>query len=147
MIKGWTLTKKISLVTMLVSSFAVLFTAAVSIWQEYSIASAQMNRQINILAKTAAYNVAAPSIFVDQKAASEILQSLQVDPNIISAKLILNNQQMLAEYQRTNSVKQPREKAAEDLLPIQTLSVDVTWKDEHVAQLSLEVDRSDLQTQ
>lgn len=138
MTRAWTIARKISLLTMLVSSLAVLAASMVGVWQQYEAANKQVTRQLTILAQATAYNLAAPSMFNDQKSANEALQALQVDPEVISARLVLPSQQVLGEYTRKQSV---------DHVQDRQMTVDVIWQGEKVGSLFLNVDLSDLRTQ
>jgi signal transduction histidine kinase/DNA-binding response OmpR family regulator/HPt (histidine-containing phosphotransfer) domain-containing protein len=134
---NWTLSRKISLLAMLVSSLAVLGAALVGIWQQHEVSSAQVERQLHILAEATAYNVAAPSMFSDDKAASEALKALRVDPSVVAARLTLPNGQLLAEYHHA------RADAAID----KRIMVNVIWEDEKVGNLYLDADLSALREQ
>lgn len=138
MIKTLTLSRKLILLAMLISSLAVLSASLVGVVQQYMKSSEQMNRQIHILAEATAFNLAAPSMFSDKQAASDVLQALSVDPQVISARLMMANDQQLAEYSR-NTKGTPKS--------IKNISLNVTWKDERVGRLFLDVDLSSLQNQ
>jgi two-component system sensor histidine kinase/response regulator len=84
MIKTWTLSRKISLLSMLISSLAVLSASLAGVLQQYNISIDQSNRQVHILAEATAFNVAAPSMFNDEQAAGEVLKALSVDPQVLS---------------------------------------------------------------
>ncbi len=138
MAKTLTLSRKISLLAMLISSLAVLSASLAGVFQQYIISSEQVNRQIQILAEATAFNLAAPSMFSDKQAAGDVLQALRVDPQVISARLVMANNQQLAEYHRNRDLIQTS---------IKHLSVNVVWKDEQVGHLFLDVDLSRLQNQ
>ncbi|MES2674772.1 MAG: ATP-binding protein [Pseudomonadota bacterium] len=132
------LSRKISLLAMLISSLAVLSASLVGVLQQHMSSNEQMNRQIKILAEATAFNLAAPSMFSDKQAAGAVLQALSVDPQVISARLMMANDQQLAEYKRN------KELTAKST---QSLAVNVVWKDEQVGHLLLDVDTSNLQHQ
>ncbi len=138
MVRRATVTRKISQLTMLVSAMAVLIAAMLGVWQQYEAARKQIDAQLMILAQATAFNVASPSMFGNDKEASEALSVLQVDPEVVSARLILPNQQVLAEYYRKQEIVQNIDKQ---------ISVDVMWKNEVVGKLLLDVDLSALKTQ
>lgn len=138
MTRRWGLSLKISLLAMLVSSIAVLSASLVGVWLQHDAAREQINRQLQILAQATAFNVASPSLFADEQAAKDVLQALSVDPQVLSARLILANKQELAEYHRANKQAKTVD---------QQISVDVVWKDEKVGRLYLDVDMSALQNQ
>lgn len=138
MVRHSTVTRKISQLTMIVSSLAVLIAAMVGVWQQYESANKQINNQLTILAQATAYNVASPSMFGNDKEANEALSVLQVDPEVVSARLILPNQQILAEYYRKQNGLQNIDKQ---------IAVDVVWKTEVVGKLLMDVDLSALRTQ
>jgi len=138
MLRQTTVTRKISRLTMIVSSMAVLIAAMVGVWQQYDAARKQMNTQLTILAQATAYNAASPSMFGNDKEASEALRVLQVDPEVVAARLILPNQQILAEYYRQQSGLQNIDNQ---------IAVDVVWKNEVVGKLLMDVDLSILRTQ
>lgn len=134
----WTIARKISLLTMLVSSIAVFIAAMVGVSQQYRAASQQADQQLLVLARITAFNVAAPSVFADAKGASEALEALQIDPEIIGARLMLGNKQMLAEYKRKDSEGIRRDKQ---------MVVDVIWQNEQVGLLYMDVELSGLRSQ
>jgi len=138
MTRRWSLSLKISLLAMLVSSIAVLSTSLLGVWLQHDAAREQINRQLQILAQATAFNAASPSLFGDEQAAKDVLQALIVDPQVLSARLILANKQQLAEYRRIN-----KENRKSD----EQISVEVIWKDEKVGRLYLDVDMSALQHQ
>jgi two-component system, sensor histidine kinase and response regulator len=138
MAKTQLLSRKISLLAMLISSLAVLSASLVGVLQQYMTSNEQMNRQIKILAEATAFNLAAPSMFSDKQAAGTVLEALSVDPQVISARLIMANNQQLAEYKRNKLLSAKS---------TQSLSVNVVWKDEQVGHLLLDVDMSNLQHQ
>ena len=138
MVGNWTIARKISLLTMLISSIVVLIAAMVGVSLQYESARQQVDRQLNILAQATAYSAAAPSMFGDEKAASEALQALQVDPQVVDARLMVDGQRLLAEYHRKNRDGEHRDKH---------MVVDVVWKDEQVAKLYLDVELTTLRAQ
>lgn len=138
MAKHFTISRKISQLTMIISSLAVLIAAMVGVWQQYESANKQVNNQLTILAQATAYNLASASLFNDEKAANEALNVLQVDPEVMSARLLLPNQQVLAEYDRQKGDLKSFDK---------NIVVDVVWKNEIVGQLIMEVDLSGLHQQ
>jgi signal transduction histidine kinase/CheY-like chemotaxis protein/HPt (histidine-containing phosphotransfer) domain-containing protein len=133
-----TISHKISKLTMIVSSVAVLIAAMVGVWQQYESAHQQINNQLTILAQATAFNVASPSMFGDDKEANEALKVLQVDPEVVAARLMMPNKQILAEYYRNKEILQNIDKQ---------IVVDVMWKGERVAQLIMDVDLSALREQ
>lgn len=130
--------RKISLLTMFVSAFAVLIAGTIGVWQQHQSAQQQVNTQLMILAEATAFNLASPSVFLNDKEAREALQVLQVDPKVVSARLMLVNKQILADYYRPQNVLQHVDKH---------IAVDVKWKGEVVGQLLLDVDLSGVRTQ
>jgi len=132
----WSLSRKISLLAMLITSLAVLAASLVGVWQQYNSAYAQTDRQLKTLAEATAFGVAAPSMFSDVQAANESLKSLSVDSQVVSARLILANNEQLAEYHREDVDVRSVDKQ---------LVVDVNWKQEQIGRLLLEVDTSGLQ--
>ncbi len=142
MARNTTFSRKITQVTMIVSSVAVLIAAMMGIWQQYEAAKKQMDSQLTILAQATAFNVASPSMFGDDHEAQEALKVLQVDPEVISARLVLPNNEVFAEYYRKDTkggyVTDEGDKE---------IAVDVMWKDEIVGRLYLKVDLSGLRAQ
>lgn len=138
MVRNITVTRKISWLTMLVSALAVFIAVMAGVWNQYELAHKQINNQLTILAQATAFNVASPSMFGNDKEASEALSVLHVDPEVISARLVLPNQQVLAEYYRGEQIAQNIDKQ---------IAVDVMWKNEVVAKLLMDVDLSALRTQ
>lgn len=136
MVKQWGLARKISLLAMLVSSLAVLGASLIGVWQQYEAAYTQAERQLRILAEATAFNVAAPSMFFDQDAARKALSALSVDSQVLSARLILANGSLLAEY------KSQKGGSSSDGMRV----VNVVWGDENIGRLELEVDLSRLRS-
>lgn len=134
MSKNWSLARKISLLAMLVSSLVVLGASLVGVWQQYWAATNQAERQLRVLAEATAYNLAAPSMFSDPIAARKALDALSVDPQVVSARLLLADGNLLAEYK--SRVTSPSSDGIR--------AVDVVWGDEKVGHLEMEVDLSQL---
>jgi len=130
-----TLSHSIGRLAMVVSSLAVLIAAMAGVFQQYQSASQQIDQQLRILAQAMAFNIASPGMFGDEQAAHEALDALQVDPNVISARFVLVNQKVLAEYYRKQNLMQSIDKK---------IAVDVSWKNEKVGTLLLEVNLSSL---
>jgi two-component system sensor histidine kinase/response regulator len=133
-----TVSRKVSQLTMIVSSLAVLIAAMVGIWQQYEAAYQQVNRQLQILAQATAFNAASTIMFYNEKEAKEALDVLQVDPEVVAARLLLPNQQLVAEYKRTHSGSANID---------QQIAIDVVWKNETVGKLIMDVDLSALRHQ
>jgi len=134
----WTLSRKISLAAMLISSIAVLGSSLVGIWQQYETTRLQTNKQLHILAEATAFGLAAPSMFADEKAANETLAALSVDQQVVKARLVLANNQQLAEYRHPDADAHHVDSQME---------VDVSWQNEQVGRLFLDVDLSGLKAQ
>jgi signal transduction histidine kinase/CheY-like chemotaxis protein/HPt (histidine-containing phosphotransfer) domain-containing protein len=137
-----TISRNITQLTMVVSSLAVLIAAMMGIWQQYEAAKKQMDTQLTILAQATAFNVASPSMFGDDQEAHEALKVLQVDPEVISARLVLPNKQVFAEYHRKNAEGIYVEGKGD-----KEIAVDVMWKEEVVGRLYMEVNSSGLLAQ
>ena len=133
-----TVSRKVSQLTMIVSSLAVLIAAMVGVWQQYEAAHQQVNRQLDILAQATAFNVASPIMFSNDAEAKEALSVLQVDPEVVAARLMLPNQHVMAEYKRAENGSSQVD---------QQIAVDVVWKNETVGKLILDVDLSALHQQ
>ncbi len=131
-------TRKVSHLAMFVSAFAVLIAGTISVWHQHQAARQQIDTQLMILAEATAFNLASPSMFANDKEATEALQVLQVDPKVVSARLMLTNKQILAEYYRQQNILQHVDKH---------IAVDVKWKNEVVGQLLLDVDLSKVRSQ
>lgn len=133
-----TVSRKVSRLSMVVSSLAVLIAAMMGVWQQYESAHQQVDRQLHILAQATAFNVASTIMFYNEKEAEEALKVLQVDPKVIAARLMLPSQQLVAEYKRSRTTPAPVD---------QQIVVDVTWKNEMVGKLVMDVDLSALRQQ
>jgi len=133
-----TVSRKVSQLTMIVSCLAVLIAAMVGVWQQYEAAHLQINRQLHILAQATAFNVASPIMFSNDAEANEALSVLQVDPEVVAARLILPNQHVMAEYKRSEGGSQVID---------QQVVVDVVWKNETLGKLILDVELSELRQQ
>lgn len=137
MITQKTLAKKIGLVAMILSAVAVLAVSLLSVWQQYSSAQLQAEKQLRTLAEMMAYNLAAPSMFIDKISASKVLSSLEVERDIIAARLILDDNQILAEY--TSEQKQQ--------VSLHHISTPVSWQDEQLGRLELDYSLHNLSLQ
>ncbi|VUD47731.1 Sensor histidine kinase RcsC [Thalassocella blandensis] len=133
----WPLSRKISWVAMLITCLAVLVASLIGVWQQHKIARAQVVKRLHILAEATAYSLAAPSMFFDEEAAHKALDALRVDPQVISAKLLLADGRTLAEYRSENW--QVRHTDFD-------FDVAVSWEEENLGKLQLSVDLSSLKT-
>lgn len=138
------LTRKISLLAMLLTSLAVLGAALVSSWQQYNYFQHQVTTQLQILAEATALNMAAPSMFADKEAAQQSLAVLRVEPKVIAARLILANNEVLADYQA--AAKRPNG-TLRQLTPDMQIRADVYWADEPLGYLELDVTLRSLRQQ
>ncbi len=139
MTPGTSLTRKISLLAMLLTSIAVLGAALATSWQQYNYLVTQVNNQLQILAEATALNMAAPSMFTDRDAAQQTLAVLRVEPKVTAARLMLSNDQLLAEY-RASSV------TAHSIYDTQ-VRAEVFWADESLGYLELDVTLKPLRQQ
>ncbi|MCV2366529.1 histidine kinase dimerization/phosphoacceptor domain -containing protein [Roseateles oligotrophus] len=131
----WTLSRKIGLLAMVVSSLVVLIASLLSAFAQYKSAMEQMDQQLNVLSKVTAFNIASSSMFADERAATNVLKALSVDSSIISARLMTANRNKLASYHRGS---------AGVAGSIKNLATEVLWLEEPVGNLYLEVDTSAL---
>ena len=122
---------------MLLSSVAVLFVSLLSVWHQYSSAQTQVQRQLQTLAEMTAYNLAAPSMFLDAASAEKLLNSLSVETGIAAARVILNDRQLLASYKA-------RDTSQDGLEQIQAR---IRWQDENLGYLELDYTLQHLQQQ
>src|SRR6218665_3543782 len=121
----WTLTRKISLLAMLLTSLTVLGAALAGTWQQYNYITNQVHNQLQILAEATALNLAAPSMFADNEAAQQTLAALRVESKVLAARLRLKDQQVLAEYQDPQQQK---------LSTDELITAAVFWEGEHLGQ-------------
>lgn len=141
-IPGTSLTRKVSLLAMLLTSIAVLGAALATSWQQYNYFVNQVNNQLQILAEATALNMAAPSMFADKEAAQQTLAVLRVESKVIAARLILTNNEMLAEYRAV--LPEPTNARVErDTL----VRAEVFWADEPLGYLELDVTLQPLREQ
>lgn len=141
-IPGTSLTRKVSLLAMLLTSIAVLGAALATSWQQYNYFVNQVNNQLQILAEATALNMAAPSMFADKEAAQQTLAVLRVESKVIAARLILTNNEMLAEY-RAVLPKPTNARVERDTL----VRAEVFWADEPLGYLELDVTLQPLREQ
>lgn len=139
---GTSLTRKISLLAMLLTSIAVLGAALVSSWQQYNYFVTQVNNQLQILAEATALNMAAPSMFADKDAAQQTLAVLRVEPKVIAARLILINNKQLAEYRAVLPTP-----GSTPIVRDTLVRADVFWADEPLGYLELDVTLKPLREQ
>lgn len=132
--RSTSLARSIGLLTMLLTSIAVLGACLASSWQQYNYACDQVNKQMQVLAEATAINLGAPSMFVDAEAANQTLKALRVESKVLAARLHLANGQLLAEYRSSG--------------PLMSLdnqvSVNVGWEGENLGQLELDVTQEPL---
>ncbi len=138
----WTLARKISALTMLITSLTILGATMLGVWQEYRAACAQTDQQLQTLAEVTAYNLAAPSMFVDKAAAEKALDALSVDDQIVAARLILSNGETLAEYQRHLEEGNTEGRQVDG-----SVTVEVIWSEEKLGRLELDTNLSHLRRQ
>lgn len=136
--KTWSLTRKISLLAMLLTSLTVLGAALVGTWQQYNYITNQVHNQLQILAEATALNLAAPSMFADNEAAQQALAALRVESKVLAARLRLKDQQVLAQYE----VPQEQKLSTDELI-----TATVLWEGEHLGQLELDVTLQPLRIQ
>lgn len=127
--KSLSLARSIGLLTMVLTSIAVLGASLASSWQQYDYISQQVKRQMQVLAEATAINLGAPSMFVDAEAAHQTLNALRVESKVLAARLLLANGDLLAEYQN------PSQKESKD----EQIVVDVGWEGEKLGHLELDV--------
>lgn len=132
------LARQISLLAMLLTSIAVLGAALASTWQQYNYICNQLNNQLQILAEATALNLAAPSMFIDTEAAQQTLAALRVEPKVMAARLLLNDHQLLAQYQVPQDMPFSKD---------EQITAKVFWEGEHLGQLELDVTLEPLRTQ
>ncbi len=142
MFKNWTLARKISAFTMLLTSLTILGATLMGVWQEYRSAAAKTDQQLRTLAAVTAYNLAAPSMFVDKSAAEKALDALSVDDQVVGARLVLNDGESLASYSRQRNPSNLDASVIEG-----KVAVDVVWSDEKLGVLELDTNLSHLRRQ
>jgi two-component system, sensor histidine kinase and response regulator len=135
--KVQSLARRLGARAMLLSSAAVLVVSLLSVWQQYSSAQIQVQRQLQTLAEMTAYNLAAPSMFVDTDSAEKFLSSLSVETDIVAARAILNNQQLLASYKSRNTYPDK----------LQQIRTPIRWQDETLGYLEVDFTLQHLQEQ
>jgi two-component sensor histidine kinase len=131
----WTLARKISLLAMAVSLLVATVASGFIAFAQYRSSFEQMDRELSVLLKATAFNIASSIMFADQKAAENVLMALSFDPKVIAARLVTKNNKILATYSRGT------EFAAKNL---KTLTTDVQWLEESVGSLQLDIDTSSL---
>lgn len=89
--------RKLYLVTMLTSGIAMLLVSLGFVVNDLLSARSDRVRHLSIQAEMIAVNVGAPMLFSDRQAAEELLDSLRVDPGIISASLLAADGKPFAE--------------------------------------------------
>lgn len=127
--KSTSLARSIGLLTMLLTSIAVLGASLASSWQQYDYISEQVNRQMQVLAEATAINLGAPSMFSDAEAAHQTLNALRVESKVLAARLRLANGDLLAEYKN----------ASQTMRKDTQVVVDIRWDGENLGQLELDV--------
>ncbi len=129
--KSTSLARSIGLLTMLLTSIAVLGASLASSWQQYDYLCEQFNKQMQVLAEATAINLGAPSMFIDAEAANQTLNALRVESKVLAARLRLSNGQLLAQYQS---------QSAGPVMSLDTqVKVNVGWEGENLGQLELDV--------
>jgi two-component system, sensor histidine kinase and response regulator len=127
--KSPSLARSIGLLTMLLTSIAVVGASLASSWQQYNYVSDQVTRHMHVLAEATAINLGAPSMFNDADAANQTLDALRVEPKVLAGRLRLASGQLLAEYQHAGQAMQRDTR----------ITVDVGWEGEKLGQLELDV--------
>jgi Signal transduction histidine kinase len=144
MLRNWSLSQKISLLAMLICSITVFGGATGSIWYQNKQAHIETQQQLHLLASATAYNLAAPSMFLDLRAAQQALNALSVDDKIVAAELVLSGNEQLAEYRAATDSGATTGVAPPNRPIDQVISVAVVWGDEVLGQLNLSVNHSKL---
>ncbi|MBX7144938.1 MAG: response regulator [Oligoflexia bacterium] len=85
------------------STIALLASASTIVWIEAHAIRLQRNTDLDILATTIANNSAAALAFNDQAAAREIIQSIQLDSDIVEAIIFDRAGNVFARYSRSTS--------------------------------------------
>lgn len=127
--KSVSLARRMGLLTMLLTSIAVLGASLASSWQQYNYVCDQINKQVQVLAEATAINLGAASMFVDAEAADQTLDALRVEPKVLAARLQLASGQVLADYQSAGATM-PRDTQ---------VKVQVGWEGENLGQLELDI--------
>jgi diguanylate cyclase (GGDEF)-like protein len=104
--KNWieknTLEKKLLLLNLSAFGLTSVFAVILIVGFLWSAARADLLRQIEVTAQMIAQNSAPAFLFSDEKAAGEVIRSLNQNPNVIEADLYLPDHQLFATYQRTD---------------------------------------------
>ncbi len=104
--KSWfikhTLEKKLLLVNVLVFSLTSVLGGVLIVSYFWTAARAELLRTTEITALVIAQNSAPAFLFSDKKAATEVIRSLNQDPNVLGADLYLPNKNLFATYRQAN---------------------------------------------
>jgi diguanylate cyclase (GGDEF)-like protein len=104
--KSWfikhTLEKKLLLVNVLVFSLTSVLGGVLIVSYFWTAARAELLRTTEITALVIAQNSTSAFVFSDKKAATEVIRSLNQDPNVLGADLYLPNKKMFATYRQAN---------------------------------------------
>ncbi|MES2049422.1 MAG: EAL domain-containing protein [Pseudomonadota bacterium] len=104
--KSWfikhTLGKKLLLVNVLVFSLTSILGGVLIVSYFWTATRAELLRTTEITALVIAQNSAPAFLFSDKKAATEVIRSLNQDPNVLGADLYLPDKKLFASYRKAN---------------------------------------------
>lgn len=104
--KSWfikhTLGKKLLLVNVLVFSLTSILGGVLIVSYFWTAARAELLRTTEITALVIAQNSAPAFLFSDKKTATEVIRSLNQDPNVLGADLYLPDRELFATYRQAN---------------------------------------------
>ncbi|MDH7600302.1 MAG: PAS domain-containing protein, partial [Sedimentisphaerales bacterium] len=99
-IKDMTIRQKLLAVIMLTGTLALILAGSVFIAYQYINARQNLVRALQTQAAMIATNARAAVQFQDQKDAASLLEAFNVQPSVLYAWILTNNQQVLARYTR-----------------------------------------------
>lgn len=126
----------IHLVTILL---ALVFSGFAFLVQDVYSIKRTLTQKIAVQSKIIASNASVAIVFNDQSSTSEILQALQADQEILSAKVFKENN-LFASYQRQQQVTQPSPLLDLFLDPVIIINQPVIFKNKKVAEIEITSD-------
>lgn len=126
--RNWSIRTKFTLGSTTIAIIAVVVASASFLYYESENAREAQIRELDAVARVIGTNTTAAIVFGDEAAASEILKALRAKPDIISAEILLENDQLFARYSRGGKPADSHAPMSEDTIEVtRAIVLDGTW--------------------
>ncbi len=123
LLKNLSITKKLIAIAMLTSTITLVLTTSAFVINDITSYKNKMVEDLSALALVIGYNSTATLTFSDAQTAAETLSSLRAEPNIVSAFIYDNENNLFSAYQRKAP---PQQDKGEDILQTPVLKLTRT---------------------